>query len=217
LGEPFVFSGFCCSPNHPAYNNGGLLHWATYGQRGGYAIRINPHKLHLLLNGERERFPDLVCRSGCVIYSDGAAEAELKKQYQVIASVAKEMIAALVKNELEQVDVFRSADPFWRVSSMLKDQYFKDEQEARLVALVLKQGRPGNPRHKIHVRHNDGLSIPFIKLFEGILLGERCPIEAIIIGPHTEKSRRERALRSYLHGMNLGFIEVIQSNVPYIG
>jgi hypothetical protein len=127
------------------------------------------------------------------------------------------MIAAIVKGELEKVDAMPSANAFWRISSMLKDEYFRDEQEARVVAMVLKDGRAGNPRHKIYVRHSDGLSVPYIKLFEESLLKEMCPIEAIIIGPHPENPRRKRALQSYLQNANLGSIEVVQSDVPYVG
>jgi hypothetical protein len=47
--EPYVFSTFCCSSSDDRFATGGLLHWATYGQNGGYSIQLNPHKLDQLV------------------------------------------------------------------------------------------------------------------------------------------------------------------------
>jgi hypothetical protein len=216
LGSSFVFSGFCCNPDHKSYRNGGLLHWATYGRHGGYALRLNPHKIAPLLKTENTKFPDFMYRSGRVVYSEDAPESRFKRDYETLATVAQSMIEGMAKDDFSNVDIAKSADPFWRISSMLKDEYFRDEAEARIVGLLMNAGRPGNRQHTIHVRHRDGVSIPYIKLFEHSLLDENCPIETIIIGPHPERVRRYRALATFLRHAKLSFIEVVESDVPYI-
>ncbi len=217
VGAPFVFSGFCYKPDHKHYQNGGLLHWATYGQKGGYAIRLNPHRLASLLKKESTQFGDFGYRSGKVVYSSEAPESRFSKEYQIIGKVARSMVEGIAKNKLTDVDVSESADPFWNVSSMLKDDYFSDESEARIVAMLVNLDKPDIRRHTIHMRHGDGVSIPYIKIFEQILIGENCPIDAIIVGPHPEKERRLRALSTYIRHVGLKFIEIIESNVPYVG
>lgn len=217
LGDPFVFSGFCCTPDHPSYEGGGLLHWATYGQRGGYALRLNPHKIFRLLKQEHKKFPSSSYQSGKVVYSTGVPPKSLSEKYEVIAKVARCMIEGLVRNDMSRVNVFESASPFWRISSMLKDAYFRDEEEARVVFMRMRDLIPDTAGQPIEMRHSDGVSVPYIEMFKGALLGDDCPIEAILIGPHAERARRLRALTTYLHSVSLSSIEVIESDVPYVG
>jgi hypothetical protein len=217
MGDPYVFSGFCCAPANPSYRNGGLLHWATYGRQGGYALRLNPHIMAKLLERESEKLSGPLYCSSKVVYSDEAPNGPLEPQYEIIADVAKAMVRGMITKDTSGVDIGRSAAPFWRVSSLLKDSYFRDEAESRIVWMRTHDKLGDKDAHKIRVRHRGGLSIPYIELFGGNLLGSLCPIEAILIGPHAEKRKRKLALETYLRSEGFRSIEVIESDVPYIG
>jgi hypothetical protein len=217
MGNPYVFSGFCCSPNHDAYKNGGLLNWAIYGQRGGYALRLNPHKLAKLLLDEASKFAMPLRTCAKVVYSTNEPSVALKEDYATIADVAKQMVEGSVKNDMRGVDVGRSAAPFSRVSSLLEDAYFRDEAEARIMLLRPHVKLDEADMHELKVRHRNGVTIPYIELFHETLFGDNSPIEAILIGPHSERERRRSGLEIYLKGHGLQSIEVIDSEVPYIG
>jgi hypothetical protein len=215
IGWWFVFSGFIGDQKHQDYNQGGQLHWTTYGRGGGYAVRLNPHIIKPLFQQEAGR---LLCgfRSSRVFYADQKTPKELSSDYEIIGRVAQEMIVALGKGDLGTADVGPSLAPFERLISILKDPYFSNENEARLVVNVPKFTRE-KPIHKICVRHRGTTAVPYIKIFEGSLFGKLNPIEAIIIGPHPDQERRREALVSVLNTRGLDDrIEVILSRVPFV-
>ena len=104
-----------------------------------------------------------------------------------------------------------------KVASIIKDGYFRSENEARLVYMRFKKRGDDVFYPDIQIRHRESTSIPYIRLFEGSFLGDRSPLESIIIGPHPDRDRRREALMIYLEGRGLGHIEVLQSEVPYLG
>ena len=70
---------------------------------------------------------------------------------------------------------------------------------------------------EVFIRHQNSRPVPFIKLFEGRLFGENGPIESIIIGPHPDKEHRKEALSIFLDAKGLRGIDIIESEVPYLG
>jgi hypothetical protein len=100
--------------------------------------------------------------------------------------------------------------------STLKDPYFAGENEARII-VSLPRFDTSRPRHKIWVRHKEQTFIPYVKLFEDILLGEQNPIEAIVVGPHPKRATMKDALATVLESKGLQHIEITASDVPYVG
>lgn len=217
FGESYVLSGFCCKPTHEAYQNGGQLHWATYGRQGGYAIRINPHKLYSLISEEEKRVPASGFVTGKVAYSTGALHDRFKNEFDIFAEVAAEFVEENLKHKLPPVEFFRAIGPFHQITSLLKDSFFCNEEEARVVVWRIAHPGDGHKTYTVDVRHIEGLTIPYIEMFRGILFQPINPVEAIIVGPHPKNELRLTALRTYLRSAGLDSIEVIESNVPYVG
>ena len=210
--QPFIFSSFVTDSAIEGYRNGHLLHWATYGRGGGYALEIDPHKVAKLLYGRPE---NLLCQKA--VYVKGQIPAELKGDYEIIGDVSQKMVEALLNGSLQELDVSASAASFMRIASVIKDAFFEDENEARLVAMRLNAGVDKYVPPKVFVRHGNQRAVPYIKLFESRLLGDGCPIASIIIGPHPDRERRKEALELFLDSRGLGRIQVFQSEVPYLG
>lgn len=210
--QPFIFSFFVTDSTASDYRNGQLLHWATYGRGGGYALEMNPHKIAKLLEGRTE---NLLCQKA--IYVKGGVPEILKDDYETIGKVSQEMIEALLNDNLNNLDVSKSAASFMRIASVIKDAFFEGEKEARLVSLRLKAPGEKYIPPQIFVRHSDHRAMPYIKFFEGRLLGDQCPIESITIGPHPDRERRREALLLFLQANGLERIGVFESEVPYLG
>lgn len=210
LAAPFIFSSFVSNPMERSFRNGELLHWATYGREGGYALEINPHKLASIL-------PRASVLSLKAVYVDGSIPKQLSAEYSDIGKVAQEMIVGIANGNLEEVDIGGSASPFMKVASIIKDDYFTSENEARLVYMRFKDHSSEEGQPEVLIRHQRGRAIPYIKLFADVLLGSKSPVEAIIIGPHPDRVHRKEALSIYLEARGLQHIEIVQSEVPYIG
>ena len=210
--DPFVFSSFVSDPQSKEFRDGLLLHWATYGRDGGYALEINPHKLAKLIRGRQE---NLLLQKAA--YVRDVVPAELSNEYRIIGEVAQEMIEGLLAERFDEARIEKSGQAFMKVASLIKDAFFEGEREARIALLRLKVGIQAYTPKNVYIRHQQGRAIPYVKLFEGELTAEKSPIEAIIIGPHPDRERRLKALSLYLEAKGLTDIKVIQSNVPYLG
>lgn len=217
--DGYVFSGFCCGPDESnAFNNGGLLNWATYGRDGGFALQFNPNKLETLLKEETTRQPTLAWMFQRAVYADeGEIPAALQSQYDDVGKIAQRLSeqgirgTGNVKVELETV-----AAPLAQIICLLKDSYFSLEKEARLVVLQPQRQRPGVRSREVCIRHINNMPIPYIKLLDGILLGQNCPIERIVAGPHPDTRRRLVALRAFLESRGIKDIKITASDVPYV-
>lgn len=208
---PFIFSLYVSDPESDDFRRGRLLHWATYGRDGGYALEINPHKLAALFRGKTENL-----LSQKAIYVGASPPLELTNEYALIGKVAQEMIVGILNDSLGGIDIERSAQAFMKVASVIKDNFFENEREARVVLLRLKTVMGEYVPPSVFIRHHQSRAVPYIKLFEKRLLGEQSPIESIIIGPHPDRDRREEALRLFLDARGLATIELFQSDVPYL-
>jgi hypothetical protein len=217
FAESYIFSGFCCKPNHPHYMNGGQLHWATYGKNGGYAIRLNPHKIHKLFDDENMKYQATSYISGKVVYSPDDAAQVFRTNLEKIGDVAKRAIDAQISDDWSNVLAYDAAMHFCRVTGLSKDAFFRGEEEARILVWRIVKPAGDNVSYPVCMRHRGGVTVPYIEIFKDILLGENNPVEAIIIGPHYDNRRRKIALKKYLTSVGLNAIEVHESNVPYTG
>ena len=218
LGHPYVFSSFCCAASEAEdFGNGVLVHWGTYGRGGGYAVQFNPHKIKGLLAREQTTFTRLVSLSRKVTYLTEAPNADLSRWIDKIADVGRKIVEAELRGkDVRDVDVSGSLEPFINAITCSKNSFFAPEREARIVIVQPDVPSPDHKDHEIHMRHSAGMSIPFIKIFADTLLGEHCPIERILVGPHPDNSRRVIALKTFLKGKGLDHIQVDVSKVPYI-
>ncbi len=163
------------------------------------------------------RKKDNLLSQKAIYVKDGKVPAELEADYSVIGKLSQEMIVGILKSELEKIDINASAPAFMRIASVIKDAYFEGERESRLVSLRLNKPLGDYTPPEVFIRHQGSRAVPYIKLFEGSILGEQSPIEAVIIGPHPDRGRREEALSTYLSARGLENIKIFHSEVPYLG
>jgi len=215
ISDAFVFSTYCCDMNAgKKFTDGTLYHWATYGKSGGFAIQINPHKLGLLLQEEKAQFGGMQYFFRKAAYAEGDDIPEgLEADYEHVGQAAQAMTRHVLVADAPEPNLSAAGVAFFKIATALKDKCFSDEFEARVVML-----RPLDisGRHDMKFRSAGALSIPYIKLFEDRLLGERNPIEGIIIGPHQDNSRRKTALKMFLKERGLEHIAVTESAIPYV-
>ncbi|MGD0191496.1 MAG: hypothetical protein ABSD74_12215 [Rhizomicrobium sp.] len=217
--DAFVFSTFRCSPSNEAFADGELLHWATYGRNGGYALQFAPQKLDALLVNERKKFVGLPYIFEPTFYSkEGEVPAGLKDAYGEVCNSATEMADYEVsQHRTVAPDYAVAGGAFMHIVSRTKDAFFKREAEARIVVFRSRVEQTGFRWHPFFIRHAAALPIPYIKLFEDQLFGEHLPIERIIIGPHPERERRQFVLREFLRQKKLlDKIQIAVSEVPYV-
>jgi hypothetical protein len=208
---PYVFSAFCCNQekNEQLFRDGGLLHWATYGSKGGYALQINPHVLYQVVS---KRTPNSYLSRKAVYCSGKVIPDGLRNDFEELAVVLRTICqgGAIGGNVSAAIPVF------CRIISLLKDAYFEQENEARIV-VMRPHAEIQNQIDKVYIRERNSQLIPYIKLFEGMLLNEAGVIEKIIVGPHENNLRRVAALQTFLRANGLDHIEIAVSNVPYLG
>lgn len=94
LVEPFVFSGYLCSPSDARrFQHGDLQHWATYGQGAGYALQIDPRRLNPVIDAEAARYTSGGVFCSKVDYvADDISPPTLQAQYKVLESVASKIV-----------------------------------------------------------------------------------------------------------------------------
>jgi len=141
----------------------------------------------------------------------------LTHEYEQIGKYAQTIFESRIKARAPgDSEITGLTIPFVKIISLLKDDYFSNEAEARIVAFRPQKKIEDHARHAVAYRQTDGFGIPYIKIFDGSLLGEHCPIERIIIGPHSDNKRRRLAVETFLKIEGLEKIEVTTSQVPFI-
>lgn len=222
--DPYVFSAFVAQRSHSDFQNGGLLHWATYGRRGGYAIQLNPHKLDAKLHAEAERLAFAHVSNPAVYDTASIPKGAFG---DAIASIeefgrkhAKRLIAFASGSEEDthrSEDVAVLAKHFLNLVAVIKDPYFKSESEARIVIYRVEKSADGKPSHPVYVRHRGATPVPYIRILKDSLLDLDGPLERIILGPHPDNERRKFALDVFLRSRGLSDrVEVSESKVPFI-
>lgn len=215
--QPFVFSGFVCDRSKKdEFQNGVLQHWATYGSAGGFAIQINPHILANVLHAQEERFEGDVWSTGKVDYSKGIEPPQsLRPYYDDLgrqAQIAAEM--GLLKPE-EKIDIAKTIQPFIRIASYLKHNFFAIEHEARLVIMRTTPIIEGLMPHALFLRSCGHDLISYVKVLEDRFVTTPGLVERIIVGPGGDRERRCECIKEYLNARHL-LIDIQASEIPYI-
>jgi len=222
-GNEFYITSFCEEGKNNYVNSNGLLsQWRGYGAGGGIALVFNTQKLEEILKKEDERYSYHKGHLADVIYSDDEDNIELSSNLTDFAAFFEECLHNMMLGKQEAPDGTKAFPAFIEGISLYKHHSFKEENEVRIVCLLMiqneenlrlakKGGSTLKPEKERKFRTKNGKLIPYIELFNStdIVL----PIERIIVGPHKEKDSRASALRVMLRNMN---IEITVSDIPYV-
>lgn len=213
LWEPYVFATFCSSPSDGReFTDGTLQHWSYYAQQSGYALQFNPHRLSALMREEVKDNKSGAWSLEKVQYlTEGMVPQSLSQKFSDVANYCVALITN--KNDVSDEVKNKGVGSFLDCISHSKDSYFNSEREARLV--IFRSVKQNMSSHEVCIRTNArGISIPYIRILDGKLLGQDSPLEKIILGPHPSNKDRMIALRIYLKSKGLD-VELAESGVPF--
>lgn len=222
---PYVLS-FCKADEEKVVlqKNGLLSQWRGYGKDCGFAIVFNKEKLIEEFKIEKREFYHGISGCGHVVYEPDEASAtdEIKKCLDRVSVHAYRFYRTRLYGEPFQNATDDVASLF-KCMMLLKHQGFSEENEYRFYAFPYCEKAKNNryfeeDKNKsfkqIMTRSSSGILVPYIRLFEK---SKRLPIERICIGPHKDKKLREQSIKSYLSTIGQDHIEVICSEIPFIG
>lgn len=221
--EPYIAS-FCAPPRQDP-NDGLLSQWRGYGPDGGYAIVFETKGIERLIERECKTFYYQVFFWGNVEYYDQdtkekAAFPETQKFEETIQNAVRKFV---LNQEVSAVEPMY--EPITYLSCTHKHRGFREEAEVRIVALpsamdiykMVHENEDKRPK-QVHFRPKDGILMPYIKLFGRELDDEagKLPIKKIIIGPHPDRVKRQKAVERLLRQYGLE-ADVTVSDIPYLG
>lgn len=219
--QPYTVS-FCSPPIDP--ENGLLSQWRGYSTDGGYAVVFDTAKLSELMNAEQAFHYQHFSFGDVEYFGDSgtgvAVHPETLKSEKLIQDAVSEFILTQNKSAFEA-----TYEPITALSCRYKHRGFAEEAEVRIVAVptsneiyALARHDDSRPRKEINFRPDNGVLVPYIKLFgreQGHDLG-KLPITKIIVGPHLDKDRRQKAVTLLLERYGID-AKVIVSGIPYRG
>ena len=223
--EPFIASFCTIEPGNDAVANHGLLsQWRAYGAQGGYAIVFATEGLISLLNEEGQKWDYFHVFGGDVVYgfaSDEAVRDEFGDKIDEIVTGWEKALRTHDSNDLDKV-----TKAFISCACRYKHWGFSEEKEFRFVCvptppkineLGTRQVRENRPRKPVSNFLRNGMPVPYLNLFEGIMCQSgQLPIRRIIVGPHPDKEKRKLAVDALLRQNNI-HADVSVSAIPYLG
>jgi hypothetical protein len=226
--EPFVepyITSFCTTTDEEDIAQHGLLsQWRGYGQEGGYAIVFDTARLELLLHEESEKWAYSIIGGADVIYSSDKDERIREEFGDSMDKLAESFFDFLTTGDPSSLK--NTFETFTGCAFRYKHGGFHEEKEVRIVAIPLNRKLLAEAKASGQVSAEkprkafprSGTAVPCIHLFEEItqLPQKPLPIKRIIIGPHRDKSNRQRSVKIMLdqHGLD---IPVLVSGIPYVG
>jgi hypothetical protein len=225
FNQPYVAS-FCRELQGKTSGNGLLSQWRGYGPDGGYAIVFDTLGFEKLLEDEARKFHYQLIHWGDVDYFDdgqdiNASHPETREWEETLQGAIKQFILT------QQPEAF---DPMHLALSQLSCRHkhigFSEESEVRIIAFppnaellaVARSSGDNRPTKPIRFTPRGGLLVPYIALFEHSAGEEqiKLPITKIIVGPHPEKLKRQKAVELLLEQLEIP-AEVVVSDIPYVG
>lgn len=225
FNQPFVTS-FCSAPPGQTMDDGLLSQWRGYGTDGGYAIVFDTGGLQKLLDDEFSRFQYQFGQWGDVYYFDQdenqkAALPEVREWEEIVEKAVEQFILTQKREEFEPL-----FDAVTALSNMHKHLGFREESEVRIVALpsnaelleAAQKAGDNRPRKLARFQPRNGILVPYIALFERPASepAARLPITKVIVGPHPERLKRQKAVELLLEQCEVR-AKVVVSDIPYIG
>jgi hypothetical protein len=216
--EPYVAS-FCTHANdHYAREHGLLSQWRGYGAGGGFCIVFDTAKLIDLLKQESNaHYWVMPLKIGQVYYH--TPDFSLEGIFGSLLDEADKLFSALLDNTV--VPEIVMAYFLW-VAPLLKHQGFREENEARIVAIPATRhdldgirtahGEIAMPPFKtVHVRDSARGTRQFMALFESFR--PVLPIKRVIIGPSQHQDEEFAKARQLLGDQ----MRIERSDTPFIG
>ena len=218
--QDYFVTSFCTATNDWISHNGLLSQWRAYGEDGGYAIVFDAEKLHSLLVAEGKLYYEEQLNKTDVEYNLAQFSDIKSAQVRKCLVDLQRSVYAQLRNQ--HIDYADAAENVCKLSMLCKHRGFEEEKEVRIVvrepSLIMGQdlqNQSGQPYRRICSYIRNGVSVPCIHLFEDQKL-DALPIRRVIVGPHSDKVDRKRAVELLLreHTVNA---EVLTSETPYRG
>lgn len=222
---PYVTS-FCRALSPHVAADGLLSQWRGYGVDGGYAIVFGTDGVEKLLDEESKRFNYQSLRWGDVEYYDKApsqeaVHTETIEWEKAIQDAVRKFLVTRNERELDA-----ALEPVTALACLHKHTGFLEEAEVRIVAIpanpeVLEASQKTGDRRppkRIHFVTKNGVLVPYIELFERKNLSSKgkLPITRVIVGPHPNKLKRQKAVALMLEQHQID-AEATISDIPYLG
>lgn len=228
LGLEVYVTSFCYPATDRDLENGLLSQWRGYGHDGGYAVSFDTEGFNELLAKEQDNYEHAFLNFSDVDYhhddwlSDGNRHEEtLEWERSVTEIVTKVVVEGNLEKKAE--DLFA---PILAQAIRHKHYGFREECEVRLAAVrlpkqILKEaeakGEKVPPNKPVSFYPRSGVLVPYISFFDSIPEEQRkLPIKGIVVGPHPEKQKRQRAVQMLLEELELD-VPVTVSDIPYLG
>lgn len=218
--QDYFVTSFCTATNDWISRNGLLSQWRAYGEDGGYAIVFDAEKLQSLLIAEGKVYYEEQLNKTDVEYNLAQFSDIKSAQVRKCLVDLQRSVYAQLRNQ--RIDYEDAAENVCKLSMLCKHRGFEEEKEVRIVVREPSlnmgqdlQNQSGQPYRKVWSYIRNGVSVPCIHLFEGQTL-DALPIRRVIVGPHSDKVDRKRAVELLLreHTVNT---EVLISETPYRG
>lgn len=221
---PFVLS-FCKASEEDTFlqENGLLSQWRGYGKDGGYAVIFDMEKLINEFSKERNSFYHGISTHGDVVYEPDklAIKDDLKKSLEIISKYVYKVYRFRLYREAAGEEI----NSLFLCMALLKHKGFKEEAEYRFCTMTYCKEAQHNQyfvkdRNKsfkeVLMRNDGGTFVPYIEMFERSSK-LKLPLKKVCIGPHRDKKLRAESIKIYLNSIGLNHIEVICSEIPYVG
>jgi hypothetical protein len=218
--QDYFVTSFCTATDKWISQNGLLSQWRGYGRDGGYAIVFDTEKLNSLLEAEGKLYYEEDLNKTDVEYNLAQFSDVKSGQVRKYLVDLQRSVYAMLRNR--RIDYEAAAENVCKLSMLCKHRGFEEEKEARIVVRKPSpimgqdlQNQSGQPYRKVWSYIRNGVSVPCIHLFEDQEL-DALPIRRVIIGPHSDKLDRKRAVELLLHEHNVD-AEVVTSETPFRG
>lgn len=220
-------TSFCSTAPGLDSQDGLLSQWRGYGPDGGYALVFDTRGLQDLLVREVNRYTYPALKFSDVDYHDDQLVATNGKHEETVAwekSVHDIVSTSVAKQNLQDMSD-QLFEPIVSLCTRHKHRGFREECEVRIAAVLpnkemieadKKAGRSIVEKPLSFFPRN-GVLVPYVTLFEGMAdQGPILPIREIVVGPHPEKLKRQKAVQLFLEQMGID-ATVRVSDIPYLG
>ena len=225
FNEPYIFS-MSAAGDERISQSGLLSQWRGYGTDGGYALVFDAVRFHTLIDLEKMGYKYIQMWWGQVHYHgiDSGSQPTTEDVSEWEAAVRKRVAEVVRSQRGEGIgDIY---EPMCHLSCLCKHWGFSEEGEVRVVAIpsdakiAEMAALEGDVRpHRVAKTFiRDGMPVPYLDLFANLPNHPaQLPIKRIIVGPHRDKALRAEAVLRLLRDTGYKDVEVICSEIPYIG
>ena len=225
FNEPYIYS-MSAAGDERISQSGLLSQWRGYGTDGGYALVFDTVRFHTLLTLEERSYQYMHMRWGDVHYHGKDANLQPSTEdFSASEATLRMGIAEVIRGHNGQ-DVFEIYEAMCHLCCLYKHWGFSEEREVRVVAIpsdaenaeMAALEGDARPRRVAKTFIRDGMPVPYLDLFANLPNHPaQLPIKRIIVGPHRDKALRAEAVRRLLRDTGYKDVEVICSEIPYIG